>query len=177
MSSTAIVAEIKSTRGYVPTSANPVERQLGCDSAPFDSFLLAFPWRGLETTCQANSLAPVGSARCARLSPHCHCRQLRWDSEGFRKPFMSVCRSEGGDASKYIEDAVMTDAGGSGPPPAGSTSEQLRATLRKNTKPDLMEKCKAAGISGYSKKRKDELIDLLVRKKPRPTPSDEQVQL
>ena len=62
----------------------------------------------------------------------------------------------------------MTDAGGSGPPPAGSTSEQLlRVTLEKNTKPDLIEKCKAAGISEYTKKRKEELIDLLVSKKPR----------
>ena len=69
----------------------------------------------------------------------------------------------------------MTDAGGSGPPPAGSTSEQLlRVTLEKNTKPDLIEKCKAAGISGYTKKRKEELIDLLVFKKSR---SDEQVAL
>ncbi len=48
----------------------------------------------------------------------------------------------------------------------------LRETLRTNTKPDLIEKCQAAGISGYSSKRKDELIDLLVRKRPR---LDEQV--
>jgi len=67
----------------------------------------------------------------------------------------------------------MTDAGGSGPPPAGSTSEQLlRVTLEKNTKPELIEKCKEAGISGYTKKRKEELIDLLVFKKSR---LDEQV--
>ena len=56
----------------------------------------------------------------------------------------------------------MTDAGGSGPPP-----EQLRETLKKKTVPDLIEVCKATGISGYSNKRKEELIDLLVFKKPR----------
>ena len=61
----------------------------------------------------------------------------------------------------------MTDAEGSGPPP-----EQLRETLKKKTVPDLIEICKATGISGYSNKRKEELIDLLVFKKPRP---DEQV--
>jgi hypothetical protein len=53
-----------------------------------------------------------------------------------------------------------------------SALEQLRETLGTNTVPDLIEKCQAAGISGYSNKRKDELIDLLVRKKPR---LDEQV--
>jgi hypothetical protein len=47
------------------------------------------------------------------------------------------------------------------------TPEQLRGTLVKTTVPDLIEKCKAAGISGYSNKRREELIDLLVRKKPR----------
>ncbi len=47
------------------------------------------------------------------------------------------------------------------------TPEQLRETLKKTTVPDLIEKCKAAGIGGYSNKRKDELIDLLVRKRPR----------
>ncbi len=52
------------------------------------------------------------------------------------------------------------------------TPEQLRETLEKATVPDLIEKCKAAGISGYSNKRRDELIDLLVRKRPR---LDEQV--
>ncbi len=92
------------------------------------------------------------------------------------KPFMSVCRSEGGDASKGIEDTVMTDAGGSAPLPVGSASEELRETLGKNTRTDLMEECRAAGISGYSNKRKEELIDLLVRKKLRPLTSDEQVQ-
>jgi hypothetical protein len=61
----------------------------------------------------------------------------------------------------------MTDAGGSGPPP-----EQLRETLKKKTVPDLIEICKATGISGYSNKRKEELIDLLVFKNPR---LDEQV--
>ena len=61
----------------------------------------------------------------------------------------------------------MTDARGSGPPP-----EQLRETLKKKTVPDLIEICKATGISGYSNKRKEELIDLLVFKKPR---LDEQV--
>ena len=66
----------------------------------------------------------------------------------------------------------MTDAGGSGSAPAGSTSEQLRATLGNVPKPDLKEMCKAAGITGYSKKRKEDLIDLLVLKKSRP---DEQV--
>ncbi len=71
----------------------------------------------------------------------------------------------------------MTDAGGSGLAPAGSASEELRETLGKNTRTDLMEKCKAASISGYSNKRKEELIDLLVRKKLRPLLSDEQVQL
>jgi hypothetical protein len=50
--------------------------------------------------------------------------------------------------------------------------QQLRETLRKKTKPDLIEKCKAAGISRYSNKKKEELIDLLVRKTLRP---DEQV--
>ena len=48
-----------------------------------------------------------------------------------------------------------------------STPEQLRETLKKTTVPDLIEKCKAAGISGYSNKRREELIDLLVRKRPR----------
>jgi hypothetical protein len=71
----------------------------------------------------------------------------------------------------------MTDAGGSGLAPVGSASEQLRETLKETTVSDLMEKCRAAGISGYSNKRRDELIDLLVRKKSRPTPSDEQVPL
>ena len=56
----------------------------------------------------------------------------------------------------------MTDAAGSGPPP-----EQLREMLKKDTVPDLIKKCKAAGISGYSNKRREELIDLLVLKKPR----------
>ena len=53
------------------------------------------------------------------------------------------------------------------------TPEQLRETLKKTTVPDLIEKCKAAGISGYSNKRREELIDLLVRKRPR---LDEQVR-
>ena len=53
------------------------------------------------------------------------------------------------------------------------TPEQLRETLKKATVPDLIEKCKAAGISGYSNKRREELIDLLVRKRPR---LDEQVR-
>jgi hypothetical protein len=53
------------------------------------------------------------------------------------------------------------------------TPEQLRETLKKTTVPDLIEKCKAAGISGYSNKRREELIDLLVRKRPR---IDEQVR-
>ncbi len=48
----------------------------------------------------------------------------------------------------------------------------LRETLKKTTVPDLIEKCQAAAISGYTHKRKEELIDLLVRKKPR---LDEQV--
>ncbi len=65
----------------------------------------------------------------------------------------------------------MTDAGGSGPPP-----EQLRETLMKKTVPDLIKTCKAAGLKGYSNKRREELIDLLVLndvfKKPR---LDEQV--
>ena len=61
----------------------------------------------------------------------------------------------------------MTDAAGTGPPP-----EQLRETLMKKTVPDLIKTCKAAGIKGYSNKRREELIDLLVRKRPRP---DEQV--
>ncbi len=56
-----------------------------------------------------------------------------------------------------------------------STPEQLRETLKKATVPDLIEMCKAAGISGCSSQRKEELIDLLVRKKPRPLPSHEQV--
>jgi hypothetical protein len=56
----------------------------------------------------------------------------------------------------------MSDTGGSGSAPAGSTSEQQRATLGNVPKPDLKEMCKAAGISGYSKKRKEELIDLLM---------------
>ncbi len=49
---------------------------------------------------------------------------------------------------------------------------QLREILKKKTVPDLIEECKAAGISGHSNKRKEELIDLLVVKKPR---LDEQV--
>ena len=53
------------------------------------------------------------------------------------------------------------------------TPEQLRETLGKNLRSDLIEKCKAAGISGCSNKRKEELIDLLVRKKPRLPPSVE----
>jgi hypothetical protein len=57
----------------------------------------------------------------------------------------------------------MTDAAGSGPPPP----EQLRETLKEKTVPELIKKCKEAGISGYSNKRKEELIDLLVLKKPR----------
>ena len=56
----------------------------------------------------------------------------------------------------------MTDAAGSGLPP-----EQLREMLKKNTVSDLSKKCKAAGIGGYSNKMKEELIDLLVLKKPR----------
>ncbi len=56
---------------------------------------------------------------------------------------------------------------------ATTTSKpELRESLEKETKLDLIEKCKAAGISGYSNKRKEELIDLLLRKKPR---LDEQV--
>jgi len=82
-----------------------------------------------------------------------------------------VCRSEGSD--KGGEDTVMTDAGGSAPAPAGSASPQLRVSLKKKTVPDLIEECKAAGISGYSNKRREELIDLLVRKRPR---LDEQVR-
>ncbi len=50
----------------------------------------------------------------------------------------------------------MTDGGGSRPAPT------------KRTVSDLMEMCKAAGIGGCSNKRKEELIDLVVRKKPRP---------
>ena len=61
----------------------------------------------------------------------------------------------------------MTDAGGSAPAPAGSASSQLRVSLKEKTVSDLIEECKAAGISGYSNKRKEELIDLLVFKKPR----------
>jgi hypothetical protein len=53
-----------------------------------------------------------------------------------------------------------------------SRNFELRETLKKQAVPDLMEKCKAAGISGYSNKRKDELINLLVPKKLR---LDEQV--
>ncbi len=55
---------------------------------------------------------------------------------------------------------------GTGSATTTSKPEQLRERLEKETKPDLIEKCKAAGISGYSKKRKEELIDLLLRKKP-----------
>ncbi len=47
-------------------------------------------------------------------------------------------------------------------------AQMLRETLGKDTRTDLMEMCKAAGIGGCSNKRKDELIDLLVRKKTRP---------
>ncbi len=57
----------------------------------------------------------------------------------------------------------MTDAGGSGNAPAGSASEELRETLGNVPKPDLKEMCKAKGITGYSKKRKEELIDLLMQ--------------
>ncbi len=58
-----------------------------------------------------------------------------------------------------------------------STPEQLRETLKKATVPDLIVMCKAAGISisGCSSQRKEELIDRLVRKKPRPLASHEQV--
>jgi hypothetical protein len=76
------------------------------------------------------------------------------------------------DASKGTGDLVMTDAGDSGPALVASESE-LRVTLGENTKPDLIEKCRAAGISGYSNKRKEELIELLVVKKPRLPPSNE----
>ncbi len=47
------------------------------------------------------------------------------------------------------------------------TPEQLRETLKDETVPELIKKCKEAGISGYSNKRKEELIDLLVFKKRR----------
>ena len=64
------------------------------------------------------------------------------------------------------------EVAGTGSAATTPTPEQLRETLQKTTVPDLIEKCKAAGIGGYSNKRKDELIDLLVRKRPR---LDEQV--
>ena len=69
----------------------------------------------------------------------------------------------------------MTDGGGSGPAPDGSASEQLRVTPTKSTGSHLMEKSKAAGIGGYSSKRKEEPIDLVICKKPRLLPSDDQV--
>ena len=64
------------------------------------------------------------------------------------------------------------EVAGTGSAATTPTPEQLRETLKKTTVPDLIEKCKAAGISGYSNKRREELIDLLVRKRPR---LDEQV--
>ena len=114
--------------------------------------------------------------RCGRLSPAATAArrlhwQLRWAENGPRGSVMLhsiACRSEGSDASQGGEDTVMTDAGGSAPAPAGSASPQLRVLLKKKTVSDLIEECKAAGISGYSNKRKEELIDLLVFKKPRP---------
>ncbi len=62
----------------------------------------------------------------------------------------------------------MTDGGGSRPAPDGSASEQLRVTPTKETAPDLMGRPKAAGIGGCSNKRKEEPIDLVVRKRLRP---------
>ena len=59
------------------------------------------------------------------------------------------------------------EVAGTGSAATTPTPEQLRETLKKTTVPDLFEKCKAAGISGYSNKRREELIDLLVRKRPR----------
>ena len=48
-----------------------------------------------------------------------------------------------------------------------NTPQQLGVTLEKKLVKDLRDECKAAGITGYSKKKREELIDLLVRKKPR----------
>ena len=50
---------------------------------------------------------------------------------------------------------------------------QTRAALESKSLPELKDECKAAGIGGYSKKRKEELVDLLLRKKPRPLPAAE----
>jgi hypothetical protein len=66
----------------------------------------------------------------------------------------------------------LSATAGTGSAMTTSVPEQLRETLGKSTRTDLVEMCKAAGIGGCSSKRKDELIDLLVRKKPR---LDEQV--
>jgi hypothetical protein len=77
------------------------------------------------------------------------------------------CRSEGGDASKGIDDTVMTARGASGTASAGTASE--RVTLKR--KPNCTAEPGHSPAAGYLNKR----IALLIRKEPRPLPSDEQV--
>ncbi len=112
-------------------------------------------------------------AQSIAICVHCVCcadhRQCRvtcwWDAVCF--PGTAECFIH---LSVHVQLAQNVSTGSAA---VASKPEQLREMLKKTTVPDLIEKCKAAGISGYANKRREELIDLLLRKRPR---LDEQVR-